>query len=442
MKVNLPSDFAKAVADALGWKLAQVDDAFDFEEDKQGFFWAKLKPKKFLEKLDFRTVCALTRDLGGEGYLMGAKAWKVPGPYAKKAPASDEAPEDPKPVTTSTLAPAPLPSTSQPQDVRGISDQLKFDKSKPPELPNLKFVPVDAIKIPPFLPTRTLIAYEKQSKIRESIKKHGLKYPIKVRPGPEPGTYELKDGYLRLTSVQQLGWKEILAEIKDTPDQEVVIESLVANKDRIEEDPITVAQKLDILINAFGFTQEKLAEELGIDRSTIANMIRLLKLPKEIQHCLALNNVTFYHGLLLLTLDDPNLQVQLTKEIVENDLSTRQLEKRIDELQPKPIPEAPSQPEPQGGFEPTTQARRAESPDLRQTTEAPLEQGIDSEAAHKEVGNAPQEPKAPEPEAGPPQPEPQDFAEVTCPECGEHFRLAHYGPHDHRIEYYREGEEK
>jgi hypothetical protein len=127
MKVNLPSDFAKAIADALGWKIAQVDNTFDFEEDKQGFFWAKLKPKKFLEKPDFRTVCALTRDLGGEGYLMGAKAWKVPGPYAKKEPVGpvsegSKEPVVPKPVTTST----PVSSVAP--------DVMKYDKSKPPEL--------------------------------------------------------------------------------------------------------------------------------------------------------------------------------------------------------------------------------------------------------------------------------------------------------------------
>jgi len=138
MKVNLPSDFAKAIADALGWKLIQVDDTFDFDEDKAGFFWAKLKPKKFLEKSDFRTMCALTRDLGGEGYLQGAKAWKVRGPYAKKP----QAPEGPKPVARATPAPAPLPSTSQPQDTRSISDQLKYDKSKVPELEPKDFAEV------------------------------------------------------------------------------------------------------------------------------------------------------------------------------------------------------------------------------------------------------------------------------------------------------------
>jgi ParB family chromosome partitioning protein len=363
-KLELPADFAKAIADALGWKLAQVDDTFDFEEDKQGFFWAKLKPKKFLDTgTEFRAMCALVRDLGGEDYLKGAKAWKIPGPYCTK---KEHAPEAPKPVTTSTPTsiPTPLPSTSQPQDARRISNQLRYDKSKPPEIPNIKFIPVDAIKIPPFLPTRKLISYERLSEIRESIKKHGQRYPIKVRRFNND--YELIDGYLRLQSVQQLSWKGILAEIKDATDQEVLVESLIVNKNRIEEDPITVAEKLDILINAFGYTQEKLAEEIGISQPQISKVLSLLKLPKDIQRQIALSEIGLRHALTLFTVNNVEMQTKLAKEIVEKELTVPQLEERIDELQPRPSPEPVSPPEPEVPsqlLEPTTQPRRFVQPE-------------------------------------------------------------------------------
>jgi hypothetical protein len=96
------------------------------------------------------------------------------------------------------------------------------------------------------------------------------------------------------------------------------------------------------LINGYNRTQEQLAQELGVSRPWIADTIRFLKLPKEVQHCLALDNVSRYHALLLLTVENPKMQVQLANEVVDSGLSTRQLENRINELQPKPV-ETPSE---------------------------------------------------------------------------------------------------
>jgi ParB family chromosome partitioning protein len=362
MVLKLPADFAKKIAETLCMTAQGVEEFFEVYEDKQGFFVATLQPKKFLDKAQFRAMCALARDLGGEGYLQGAKAWKVPGPLAKK-------PGQPSPVTTSTPE-TPMDTRSKPPN--GVAPHvLSTDKSKPPDIPNIKFIPVDAVEVPDFLPTRELIQHEKLAQIRDSIKKRGLKYAIRVRH-VSPDAYELIDGYLRLKAVRELSWKEIPAEIVAASDQDVVIDSIVTNKDRIEEDPITVAKKLDILLNVFGYTQEKLAEEIGLDRTSIAHAIRLLKLPKEVQHSVALHNVSFYHALLLLTLEDPQLQVQLAKEVVDNGLSTRQLEERIHELQLKPI--APSPPEPPAPSqipEPTTQARRFVQSEGRATTALP-----------------------------------------------------------------------
>jgi len=399
-KINLPSDLAKEIAKSLGMTEKWVDEWFDIEEDKQGYFVAKLKPKKFLEKdHQFRALCALTRDLGGEGYLQGAKAWKVPGPFAKK----------PLPQANTASALSPMDARSKPEPISGVApDSLTYDTSKTPDIPNLKFIPVDAIKIPAFLPTRELISHERLSEIRNSIKKHGLRYPIKVRRFNSD--YELIDGYLRLKSVEQLGWKGILAEIKEATDQEVVVESLITNKHRIEEDPITVAKKLDILLNTFGCTQEKLGEEIGLDQATISHTISLLRLPKEIQHYVALhNNVSYFHALLLLRVENPDLQVQLAKEVVDNGLSTRQLEERIRELQPKPIPESPS------GFEPATQARRAIQPSP-ETAEAKVEAKALSKAYRESEDAAEQREAETQPKIPPSQPFSQ-ATECSNPEC-------------------------
>lgn len=85
MVIKLPIDFAKKISEVLCIQEQGVDMLFDVFEDKAGYFVAKLKPGQFLEREKFRTMCALVRDLGGEGYLQGAKAFAVPGPFVKKS---------------------------------------------------------------------------------------------------------------------------------------------------------------------------------------------------------------------------------------------------------------------------------------------------------------------------------------------------------------------
>ena len=417
MPLKLPSDFAKEIAQSLGMTEKWVDEWFDIEEDKQGYFIAKLKPKKFLEKEQFRTICALARDLGGEGYLQGAKAWSVPGPLAKK----------PLPQANTTSTPSPMDARSKPEPVSGVApDSLTYDKSGSPDIPNLKFIPVDAIKIPAFLPTRELISHERLSEIRNSIKKHGLRYPIKVRRFNSD--YELIDGYLRLKSVQQLGWKGILAEIKDATDQEVVVESLITNKHRIEEDPITAAKKLDILVNAFGYTQEKLAEEIGLSQEYVSNAMRLLKLPKEVQRQISSNDIGFRHGLTLLTVNNVDSQLKLAREVIDERLTISELEQRIDELQPKPVapsppmPAAPSQPS-----EPSTEARRAMQPEALASTLPSAQEHVEPE--HPPLPSEPTTAPSPKEEhVEPPEPKPEPLLtgfEVECPECHKKLLINH-----------------
>lgn len=83
-KIKSLVDFAKAISDSLAITPLAVAELFEFEEDKQGFFIAKLKTGQFLDKWKFRVMCTLVRDLSGESYLQGAKAWAIPGPLAKK----------------------------------------------------------------------------------------------------------------------------------------------------------------------------------------------------------------------------------------------------------------------------------------------------------------------------------------------------------------------
>lgn len=387
--MKLPSDLAKEIGRALNWEIAVVNKAFEFEEDKQGFFIVSLRQGLNLSTTDSKTMCNLAEDLDGK-YLQGQRKWSIPGPYAKTA----EGPQ-------------------------------KTDYPKKPPF-KLRFIQVDSITVPQFLPTRALIKHERLSEITNSIKKHGLQYPIKVRPGAEPDTYELKDGYLRLKSVKQLGWKRIPAEIRKTTDQEVIVESIITNKHRIQEDPITIAKKLEILVNAFGYTQEKLAEELGVSQPWISNTIRLLGLPKDVQHYLALDNVSFKHALLLLQLETPETQVKLAKETVERGFSTRELDAEIQhylpvnnvtqsidpkEHEPVELGEGPSE-----RFEPAAEVRRTVKTE-RKTDEPEDTSLVDEPTETTEyTGEAREEPKS----------EPLLTAmEWECPECHQVILIHH-----------------
>jgi ParB family chromosome partitioning protein len=457
VKLQLPQDFAAKIADTLNWKLFQVTDTFEIEEGKDGYFYARLKPKKWLDKPDFKMLCTLVKDLGGDAYLEGAKCWRVPSAYVKKGP----------------TGPQQKPSG------HGIDSQGTYREpgNALPATPssgatlNIKFIQVDAVQLPTFLPTRAFISSERLSAIRQSIKKHGLKYPIKVRPGPDPNSYELIDGYLRLKSVQQLDWKEVPAEITPASDQQVVIDSIITNKDRIEEDPITIAKKLDILVNAFGWTQEKLAEELGIDRTSISHHIRLLQLPEEVQHCVALHNVSFYHAVLLLQIEDPKLQVELANEVVSKALSTRQLEERVREVQPPPEvlktpekhKEAPAEPaatqicahcgEPIEGTPINLGDGNLYDAECAEQVAAASKQGLIHEsrvgsfddALRKALHQPAIEPETP---SGPTEPEHPEknllkavpIGEFDCTECGKHFLIEHMPNGEHKLRFVREAE--
>ena len=187
-------------------------------------------------------------------------------------------------------------------------------------------ISIDSIIFPSFLPMRTFTP-ERLERMKESIRRRGLKYPIKVRLKDDK--YELIDGMLRLTSVRQLGWTHIPVEIQKASDEEVVVDSIITNMHRVEEDPITLARKLNTLTSVFGYTQEKLAQEIGMSRPWIADTIRFLKLPEEVQNCLSIDSFGRLHAIMLLKLDDQELQKRLAKEIVDKGLSAKQLEARI-----------------------------------------------------------------------------------------------------------------
>lgn len=289
--MKLLSDFAKKVAESLGITARGVDQLFDFSEDKQGFFVARLKPQQFLDRKDqFRTMCALVRDLGGEDYLPGTMAWKVPGPYAKKP----QAPEGPKPVTTSTPSQEPQDARSKPSG-QGMDSERAYketgnaiptgpsgvaqhvvtdDKSRPPQF----MVPLKALLSMPFQ-CRTNPDDPEMAELTESIKALGVLQPILVRPKPN-GLYEIVYGQRRVKAAEKAGLIEIPADIRVLSDQEAYEVQFIENIQREDLSDMEKARMLNFLITKFGYTQEALAQKVGKSKAWVSQHIAMLELEK------------------------------------------------------------------------------------------------------------------------------------------------------------------
>jgi ParB family chromosome partitioning protein len=158
-----------------------------------------------------------------------------------------------------------------------------------------------------------------------SIKKSGVIEPVLVRPVAH-GTYELVAGERRLRASQSLGLAEIPAMIKTLSDKEALELSLVENVQRENLNPIEEAKGYQRLVDEFGYTQEAVAEAVGRDRATVANMLRLLTLPQEIQDGVRDGAVTMGHARALLSIADRAKQLELFKQVKAQQLSVRQIE--------------------------------------------------------------------------------------------------------------------
>jgi len=166
---------------------------------------------------------------------------------------------------------------------------------------------------------------EKLRELSDSIRENGLLQPIVVRP--RPGGYELIAGERRLRAAQALGHTEIPAVIRDVDDREALELSLLENLQRDDLNPIEAAKGCQRLIDEFGLTQEQVAQRLGKNRSSVANGLRLLKLPGSIQQALQQGELTEGHARALLALATAAEQLRLFEQLRTQRLSVREVER-------------------------------------------------------------------------------------------------------------------
>jgi len=164
----------------------------------------------------------------------------------------------------------------------------------------------------------------KLEELKASIKEKGILQPILVRPAGNG--YEVIAGERRLRAARALGLGQVPVLIKNVTDREALVLALVENIQRQELNPIEEAEGFKRLIEEFHFTQEAVAESVGKDRSTITNLLRLLKLPKEIQDYVAHGKISTGHARAILGLEDAKTQKKLADEIISRGLSVRQVE--------------------------------------------------------------------------------------------------------------------
>ncbi|HUH66895.1 MAG TPA: ParB/RepB/Spo0J family partition protein [Syntrophales bacterium] len=169
-----------------------------------------------------------------------------------------------------------------------------------------------------------------QTRLVASVKKDGIIQPIVVRRS-DTG-YEIIAGERRWRAAQAAGLKEVPVIIRDASDAAAAEWSLVENLMRENLNPLEEAEGYQTLINKFSLSQEEVSSRVGKDRSTIANTIRLLKLPREIRTALMNKTISPGHGRCLLMLDSPGEQIRTLNIIVKKGLNVRETERLIQKL--------------------------------------------------------------------------------------------------------------
>lgn len=190
-------------------------------------------------------------------------------------------------------------------------------------------IPIDEIKVNPFQPRR-YFAEEPLAELIASIKEKGVIQPILLRP--IDGGYEIVAGERRYRSACKAGLRTIPSIVRRMGRTESLELALIENLQREDLNPVEEAEAYKQLIDDVGYTQEELARKVGKDRSTVANMLRLLKLPEEVLDGLTRGAITMGHGRALLGLKEVDAINALFARVVNEHLSVRQTEEEVRRL--------------------------------------------------------------------------------------------------------------
>ena len=195
----------------------------------------------------------------------------------------------------------------------------------------LREIPIRDIQSNPFQPRKNFKP-EELKELQESLQGSGLLQPVTVRQSPKGKGYELIAGERRLRAAAGLGWEKIPAVVKNLSDQEILTLALVENLQRADLNPIEEAEGYDKLIRDFGYTQQTVASMVGKDRSTVANVLRILQLPSAVRTFIEEGHLTAGQARPLLGLPDEGRITTFARLTVQKGWSAREVEQRVREI--------------------------------------------------------------------------------------------------------------
>lgn len=189
-------------------------------------------------------------------------------------------------------------------------------------------VPLTAIHANPQQP-RTVFNHDDLEDLMNSIKEHGVLQPLVVTPRAEGG-FELIAGERRFRAAKMLGLEHVPAVVRETDDQrDKLVLALIENIQRADLNPLEEARAYDRLAREFGYTQEAIAKSVGKARSTVANTMRLLDLPTEIQEAIAAGAVAAGSARAILALSDAKSQMEFFRKLMAKQMTTREVESGV-----------------------------------------------------------------------------------------------------------------
>ena len=206
---------------------------------------------------------------------------------------------------------------------RGLSALIPSAPAAPPSSERPQELDIDLLKPNPLQP-RTSMDDDKIDALARSIRSNGVIQPIVVRK--TAAGYEIVAGERRWRASQRAGLLKVPIVVRDIPDDQLLAAALIENIQREDLNAMEEAQAYRRLADEFHLTQEQIADAVGKDRSTIANFVRLLKLPHEMRENVASGALAMGHARALLGLPDEASQLRVGREVVAKQLSVRETE--------------------------------------------------------------------------------------------------------------------
>lgn len=172
---------------------------------------------------------------------------------------------------------------------------------------------------------------EELSELQASLRASGLLQPITVRPTPDGIGFELIAGERRFRAASSLGWTEIAAVVRTIDDKTLLTLALIENLQRSDLNPLEEAEGYKRLVDEFSLSHAQVGEVVGKDRSTVANLLRLLQLPAAVRRLLGEGTISLGHARAILGLADERAMIELAREAASQGMSVREVERRVQE---------------------------------------------------------------------------------------------------------------